>query len=317
MSDRFDWSDLAFASKKPLNELNATFIAAPRELSQARFRQLIKQYLPQGNIILGLAKEPYVLGLEEQPAFRMLTPSAVQLTIDKVNSASAHTLTILSYFQRDLPFIIEKLDIKKAVFINGSWYHAFHLRPEYYALTKRQINYELVTPFADEAEAKSYAANLTASAIPKSGEFTEQEMMALASRAGEQSLASSEHQTGVALGRKRGSKYELITTSFNRVVPYQTYAMHNGSIRERNFSPMNDLNYYDANHAEVELITAAAHDRINLEGTTLFINLLPCPTCARMFTSTEIAEFTYAQDHSDGYAVRMLERAGKTVRRFV
>jgi deoxycytidylate deaminase len=80
---------------------------------------------------------------------------------------------------------------------------------------------------------------------------------------------------------------------------------------------MNDLNHYDVNHAEVELITQAVRDHLDLAGTTLFINVLPCPTCARMLTSTDIAEFVYAEDHSSGYAIRMLEAAGKTVRRIV
>jgi hypothetical protein len=67
----FDWNELAFASKKPLNALKATFIAAPRELSAARFTQLVKEYLPKGNIILGLAKEPFVLGFENHLGFRL------------------------------------------------------------------------------------------------------------------------------------------------------------------------------------------------------------------------------------------------------
>jgi hypothetical protein len=36
-----------------------------------------------------------------------------------------------------------------------------------------------------------------------------------------------------------------------------------------------------------------------------------------MFTSTGIAEFVYRADHSSGYAIKMLEAAGKTIRRLV
>ena len=49
----------------------------------------------------------------------------------------------------------------------------------------------------------------------------------------------------------------------------------------------------------------------------MFINLMPCPTCARMLAMTDIEEFVYSIDHSDGYAVKMLEAAGKKVRRVV
>lgn len=312
----FDWSDLAFGSKKPINELKATFIAAPRELSAARFAQLIKEYLPTGNIVLGLAKEPYVLGLEDQPQFAVLQQPTVQGIIDKVNaSRSPHKIYTLSYFQRDLTYLLEKLSFTKAVFVRGSWYRAFHLRPEFYALVNRKLAYQLVSPFVDEAEAQQYAKTTKLAALPTQGTFSQQQLFDLASRAATHSYAYSEFQTGVALGKKAGSAYRLIATAHNTVVPYQTYAMHHGAAREVNFSPMNDLNYYDALHAEMQLLAHALHAGTPLAGTTLFINLLPCPMCARMLAQTDIAEFVYQQDHSDGYAIKMFELAGKRVRR--
>nr|AIA17188.1 Cytidine and deoxycytidylate deaminase zinc-binding region [uncultured bacterium] len=119
------------------------------------------------------------------------------------------------------------------------------------------------------------------------------------------------------MGVKKNGKYKLLATTFNPVVPYQTYAMHHGASREINFSPPHDLNHYDTTHAEVELVIKAQKEKIDLKGTILFINLLPCPTCARMLSRTDIAEFVYVQDHSDGYAVKMLEASGKKVRRLV
>jgi deoxycytidylate deaminase len=44
---------------------------------------------------------------------------------------------------------------------------------------------------------------------------------------------------------------------------------------------------------------------------------MPCPACARMLSQTDIEEFVYSIDHSEGYAVKMLEAAGKKVRRIV
>jgi len=103
----------------------------------------------------------------------------------------------------------------------------------------------------------------------------------------------------------------------NRVVPYQSYLLHHGAIHETMFAPANDLNFYDTNHYEVELLLDALHTKIDLTGATIFANVMHCPTCARMLSRTGIAEFVYAQDHSDGYAVRLLEAAGKKVRRIV
>jgi len=312
---RHDWTDLAFSSKKPLNDLNAIFIAAPRELSQARFKQLVKTYLPKGNLILGLAKESYVLGLEDQPQFRMLEAQTVEPIIAKVNAAKPkHTIATLSYFQRDLKHILEKLKIQKVLLINGSWKFLFHTQVPYYVLATSRIPYEQISPFTDEAEARAFESSVKLPKLPAAGALTEPEMLNLADQAAKHSFDNG-FQTGLALGRLHDAKYDLVATAFNRVLPYQTYAWHHGASRERNFSPMHDLNHYDTNHAEIELITRAVHNKLNLAGTTLFINLLPCPTCARMFMATDIAEFVYSEDHSAGYAIRMLEQAGKTVRR--
>lgn len=311
----FDWAELAFGSKKPINSLAATFIAAPREISAARFTQLIKTYLPQGNIVLGLAKEPFVEGFEGQAQFRTLQISGLQAIIDKINAASPkHKIYTLAYFQRELGFILDKITVKKAAFVNGSWHHDFHTQATYYTLVNRGIPYELVSPFASETEAAAYeAATITVPPTPI-GLFTAQQMMDHANLVAAQSFDNG-FQTGVALGRKKGTQYEFIAWAFNKVVPYQGYAWHNGAAREKHFSPMHDANYYDTIHAEVNLILQAQKHSLDLAGTTLFINLLPCPSCARMFTQTDIAEFVYAYDHSEGYGFNLLTKAGKKVTR--
>jgi deoxycytidylate deaminase len=313
----FDWADLAFGSKKPLRELRAIFIAAPRELSQARLSQLVKQYLPEGNIVLGLAKEPYVDGFEGQAQFKTLQPADAQKLITKVNAAKLpHKIVTLGYFQRDFAYILDKLDFKKVLLINGSWKHMFHTLPAYYLLATRHTPYELLSPFASETEARVYAERTPLTEVPQSGRFSDIEMLELAGKVATQSYDYG-FQTGVALGRKQGNKYELLATGFNRVVPFQTYAMHYGASREQHFSPVNDLNHYDTIHAEVDFILNAQKQGLDLHSTTLFINLLPCPACARMFTQTDITEFVYREDHSAGYAIKMLEAAGKKVRRIV
>ena len=82
-------------------------------------------------------------------------------------------------------------------------------------------------------------------------------------------------------------------------------------------SPVGDLNYYDTVHAEINLIIDAQKNHIDLKNTVLFINLLPCPHCARALCETDISEIFYTLDHSDGYAVALLEKSGKKVQRLV
>nr|AIA10734.1 cytidine and deoxycytidylate deaminase zinc-binding region [uncultured bacterium] len=319
----FDWAELAFGSKRPLSELNAVFIAAPREISAERFTQMVKQYLPKANIVLGLAKEAYVHGFEGQPQFKTLNVKTVDEIIARVNkSANGRKIATLKYFQRELPFILEKVKFSKIVLVNGSWQHVFHNSPAFYQLVNSHTPYELVSPFIDEKEAKK-AARMLERIIAKglnlkTGQVvSQQEASALATEAAKQSFDYN-FQTGAVIAKpvNKGS-YRVLAAVCNRVVPYQTYAMHHGASRETNFSPPNDLNHYDTVHAEVEALIQAQRHTTDLKESTLFINLLPCPTCARMLTETDIAEIIYSQDHSSGYAVKLLESAGKKVRRLV
>jgi deoxycytidylate deaminase len=324
VTTNFDWGELAFGSKKPLRELNATFIAAPREMSAARLTQLVKQYLPEGNIILGLAKESHVSGLEGQPQFGMLQATAVQPLTDKIAaSASKHKLYTLQYFQRETAYILEKVRFRRVLLVNGSWHHSFHLSPVYYTLANQRIDYELVSPFTDEAEARAFehaadsAIQKSLPAIPQTA-ISDIAMLQLANDIAKQSYDHT-HQTGVVLGKKRasgkGNGYAFLTSAYNKVVPFQTYAMLHGSLREQHFSPPNDLNFYDTNHAETMLLINAVKQGMSLAGATVFINLLPCPTCGRMLAETDISEVVYHLDHSNGYTLGILEAAGKHVRR--
>lgn len=316
----FDWSDLAFASKKPLKELKATFIAAPREISVKRFTQIVKEYLSSGPIILGIAKEDFVAGFEGQLQFKTLKQKTVQEIINKVNhSAVKHKVYTVHYFQRDLLPIVEKLNFKRAVFINGSWKYAFHNLEIYQLLIRQRLLYSLVSPFADEREAKAYAKKLGRklnTVIDTNKSWSEKDLIALTQQAADQSYDYN-FQTGVTLAKKQAGKYNLLAQAHNKVVPYETFAMHCGASREANFSPPHDLNHYDTVHAEVELMLTALKQKLSLKDASVFINLLPCPPCARMLADTDIKEVIYQNDHSDGYAVKLLEKAGKKVRRVV
>jgi deoxycytidylate deaminase len=327
----FDWTELAFASKKPVRSLKATFIAAPRELSTERFKEFVKEYLPKGNVVLGIAKEEYIDGFEGQPQFRTLKLEDVQELIDIVNRRKAipHHIYTINYFQRELPFLIDELNFSSVVLVRGSWQYMFHTSPAYYRLMQSKIKYVMTSPFTDETEAREYSKKIDR--IYERWEidyfhhdgYSEKAMFELAATAAKLSFDYN-FQTGLAIGRKIGSttendeqRYRALGVAYNEVVPFSTYAMHYGNVREIHLSPPNDLNYYDTNHAEVDLIVGAVKHKVDLTGTTLFINLLPCPTCARMLSKTDIEEIVYSVDHSEGYAIKMLEAAGKKVRRVV
>jgi deoxycytidylate deaminase len=327
MSDfELDWTKLAFSSKKDkISKLQATFIAAPREFSAERLKQLCKTYLAKGPIILGLAKEQYVEGFEDQPQFKMLRLTAAhQRVIDLVNTNSpVNKIYTLRYFQRETPYLFDALRFRHIALVNGSWKYTFHTQKPFAILAKKRATYEFISPFSNEAEAVQFEHDITTALFNTYAEpstkqhYSEPEMLEAAAATATLSYDYS-YQTGVALGKKvKTDTYKLLGTTFNKVVPFQTFAMHYGNSREKHFSPPNDLNHYDTVHAEVELLIRAQKEQWDLRGSTLFINLLPCPSCSRMLSETDIAEFVYAEDHSAGYAVALLEKAGKKVRRVV
>lgn len=321
----FDWNELAFGNKKPLNSLKATFIAAPRQMSSARFTELLKEYLPKGNILLGVAKEEYIDGFEGQPQFKTLALKDVQGIIDRVDKAGLpHKVYVLHYFQRELVPILQELKFQHVLLVRGSWRYSFHTRPEYYTIVKKRLPYTMISPFRNEDEAREYEKHMKSTFTEQlspddSVTYSERDMLELANKLAKASYDYS-FQTGAALGARlspRSNRYKYVAGGFNKVMPFQTYAMHYGAAREVNFTPPNDLSYYDAIHAEVKLLINAHRFGKDIRDTTLFINLMPCPTCSRMLAESDIAEVVYSIDHSDGYAVRMLEAAGKKVRRVV
>ena len=319
----YDWSDIAFSSKRSLQDVKAIFIPAPREISTERFIQLIKKYLPNGNILLGIAKESYIEGFDDQPQFKTLQLNNIQTIIDKVNRRSKNKIFTINYFQRELEYILKKVKFNNIVLVNGSWKYTFHTQAPYYVIANKKMNYEFVSPFTNENEAKFYETNtakkiLKEVALPPIGSLhTSEEMLDISNRSARCSYDYN-FQTGVALGKLQSNgKYRLLAYTHNKVVPYETYAMHFGASRELHYSPPHDLNHYDTVHAEVELIIRAMIQKINLKGTTVFINLLPCPPCSRMLSETPLSDIVYSEDHSGGYAIQLLEAAGKTVRRVI
>ena len=309
------WSDMAFGSKKPLKSLKAIFIAPSRQMSSVRFVQIVKKYLTLGNIVVAITSEDYIFGYDNQPQFKTLDKSVIENIIAKVNSSnSVHKITVLNCSQKDILDIYNSAKFKSVLLVNGSWQYSFHLRPEYYCLVNNAIPFEYISPFADENEAIEYdkSINFVDVDIKNNQIINEAEVMSIAIAARQDSFDTS-FQTGVALAEKVKGGYKIIQTYYNKTVPYRTFAWHYGAQRERHFAMPGDLTYYDTVHAEVLM----AIDGQSLDGKTLFIELLPCPNCARMLCETGITEIIYSLDHSDGYAVKLLEKAGKTVRRHV
>lgn len=312
-----EWATFTDSDKRSSRDMHATFVLAPRELSKARTTQLLKDLLASTHVIFGISQEDYVAGFEQQPQFAMLRPEDVLPFEQKVSSArSSHSLTVLIYPQSQVDEVIRAIRPARVIVVRGSYQHAFHRRSTHALLNKRAIPYELVSPFCDEDEAVEYLKRVE-TLLPDFKQNTGDEtvMFQVADVIAKRSFDYS-FQTGVVLAaRQNDGSYTAIDAASNEVVPYQTYALHHGNAREMHESSFQDTTHYDTIHAEMNLLVRAMRMGHSLAGKALFINLLPCPHCARVLAKTGIVELVYRTEHSGGYAVELFKKTGIKTRK--
>jgi len=311
------WEQLTSKNKKTLSGTRPILILGPRDISQARIQQLqtkIRTKLKTA-IVWGCLSDKFIPGLENSPQFKSLSLKKLTKALSKLNPEQQPS-TILVYPQRYIKYIIKEIQWSAVIGVNGSWHHAFHYRPEYCEISKKKLTYRLVSSFVNETEAKKYEAKIKKKMKFKEFEtkigqkFSDKKLMKLAECAAQHSFDWT-FQTGAVLARDG----VLLAAAHNRVVPYETFSFHHGASKEKQLAPLQDLNYFDTNHAEVELILQALEKKIDLAGTSLYINLLPCPICARMLVRSPIGTIVYQHDHSDGYGFKLLKQAGEKVKR--
>jgi dCMP deaminase len=308
-----DWNKLSKSKLSRLKSAQAVFIAGSRDMSPERISQLAQGIGSQTAIIWGCLKDQYIEGLEGSLQFKSL--QCKKLAAALAGAKVKHSVTILQYYQRDWRYLIRELNFSNTVLVNGSWHRMLHLRPEFWEMERRGISIKRISPFTGEKEAKAYAVKILGeyddeNQLFTGSDYSDSELMRLSTEVAKRSF-DWVWQIGAVLARDG----KPLLAGYNRVVPYESASMHHGSTREENFSPPNDQNHYDTCHAEMDLLIQAQRQNVDLKGTKLYINLLPCPACARVLARTDISEIVYENDHSEGYGFRLLSKAGKQLTR--
>lgn len=331
----YHWEKLSALQKKQLASQQAIIFLGSRNLSKQRITDLIKKFTHQHQLIFTCYKEPFISGFEHCPQFASLKLKKVQTVLDNFPAEIQNKVSILQYPKAYEKYLIKELKPSVVMIVRGSYQYAFHYTDTFYQLVKADLPYKLLSPFIDEQEAKQYEQAISQDIaqwlnqqlstkieqvidsqqvwqqlISKQKTFTDQQLMTLAKLSAKQSFDYT-FQTGAILAKKG----QLLMSAYNRVMPYQTAMLHLGSSKEQALGAPQDLNYYNCNHAEVEILLQAVKRGLDITDTSLYINLLPCPVCARMLANSPIAEIVYQHDHSDGYGHEMLRKAGKKVRR--
>lgn len=312
----FKWSELTGVEKKLLNQEDLIFIAGSREMSARRIGELFAYYIKKGNILWGCLEEDYIEGFKKQPHFRTLKVSKLEKTLQQFEKFKLkNQCSIVQYKQGDICEILEIIPLKRALFINGSWKIVFHRRPEFEVLSTKNIPYKLTSPFVDDEEAVNYSKKIRPELedlffYETDNVYSDHELMQLAHKISKRSFDYT-WQTGVVIAKEG----KVLVTGHNKILPYETYSMHNGTPPERDKALLHQVTHSDAIHAEINALVKALNSQIDLEGTSLYINLLPCPVCAKAIAESKVSEVVYENDHFGGYGKELLERMGKKVRK--
>jgi deoxycytidylate deaminase len=322
MAKLLDWDKLSDKDRKKVSKSRKlTFIAGPVRLSKRRITQIVTN-LANTSLLLGCLKDEEIPGLEGSPQF---WPLRLEELLKAAGSRSpcltaGGKAQVLHHFHKDIKYIIKELKPSKVIFVNGSWAGQIHYRSEYWQALDVGAKVELVSPFTSEREGKNYeqianSEQRIAKLYKKTKKYSDKELLGIAKK-----IAKASWDWIGQIGAVLAKKGRILAIACNRVVPYQAYQMHFGSIREKRHIPAQEmLETQLTNHAESEILEITRRQKINLKGTTLYINIFPCPTCAKMLSRTEIETIVYSQDHNLGndFGYKVLEMSGKKLKRIV
>lgn len=310
-----DWNKLSSKERRRIkNSHDLVFITGPMSMSRKRIKEVVAD-LKGKSILFGCLKDEEIPGLEGSPQFLPLRIEDLEKSLGR-NSK----VTILKHFHKDLKYIIRELIPSKVIFVNGSWEGPIHYRTEYWKALDMGAKIEIVSPFSSEREAISYekaiCAKLSTSALyKKTKKYSEKELMRLA-----QDISKYSWDWIGQIGAVFARKGKVLAVAWNRVVPYQSYQMHFGSPREAKQIPSQEmLETQLTNHAECELLEIARRRKINLKGSSLYINMFPCPVCAKILSRTDIERIVYSQDHNvaNDIGYKVLAKSKKKMKRVV
>lgn len=310
----YNWNTIEDLSE--LQHEKLIFISGSRDITTKRIGQIFKENISRGPILWGCFDEEFIEGFEDQIQFKTLSFKKLKSTLDKIEKLILpNNFSILTYSQKDLETILQSISFYKVRFINGSWKIVFHRRPEFKLIDEKQISYKLISAFSDEDEARRYAEKIELSfssedLFDQEETYSDSKLLEIADKVAKRSFDYT-WQTGCVVAKNGKIK----VCGHNRVLPYETYAMFHGSLREKWKSELNDLNNYDTIHAEMDVLTTALNNNIDISDSTLYINLLPCPNCARVLSRTGIKEVVFANDHYGSYAKELFQNSGIKVRK--
>jgi len=119
-------------------------------------------------------------------------------------------------------------------------------------------------------------------------------------------------QIGAVLVKNR----KIIARSYNQGVPNDNTPYQLGSIRDF-FKAGEKQDFSPTIHAEQKLISEAAKNGIQLQGTTLYLTHFPCSVCAKLIAYSGIKNLYFSEGASNLDGKKILELVGVKITRVI
>lgn len=287
-------------------ENNIVFIAGSREISFKRLKAIISAIPKDKKIAVGFFSSNFIEGMDGSLQFRTL-----KLTASINKYLTALNVNIIKYNYRDTGQILLQLNPLYTIFINGSWQYAFH-RTEFYnsVIVPQRLKYKQISPFLSENEAKIYCESILSKQPAIDLDFKSEKKYILKKF---KEIKSLSWDWNFQVGAFAVKENKIVEYGYNTVLPYESYALHFGSLREKKFSKSGDSNNHDTLHAEIYLFLRALNAKKNLNGADLYCNLLPCHNCALAIAKSGIKRVFYVYEYNSEHTKKILENSGKIV----
>ncbi|MBD3329771.1 hypothetical protein GF357_04740 [Candidatus Dojkabacteria bacterium] len=340
------WHKLSTKKKKYLSTANSALLLQSIPMTKRRVKEFLNNIDCKTELlILGVVgqNDTFVPGMEDSMQFRLATLDEVKQQLislfksnPKLKEQLEKKIVLLDYSYEVGKYVIRELKPKQIFWVNGSWRFSLHLRQEWWESYDLGVKIKRISPFANDNEAKSRAKKITAEnlnwltkkwKVNLDSDFAVDELKEFVQDISKLSWDWT-GQTGACLvheisGKNQtnsdskksddSSRFEVITWSHNVVVPFESYIMHKGALKELHRTPPGEnIELTQTNHAEVAAVLRAAEQGLNFENIDLVTSKFPCPVCARILADSPISRVYYSEGYSNGLGMMVLKGAGKS-----
>ncbi|HEQ65341.1 MAG TPA: hypothetical protein ENN64_00745, partial [bacterium] len=110
--------------------------------------------------------------------------------------------------------------------------------------------------------------------------------------------------------------YSVLGYGYNRVLPYEGYMLYEGSLREKNHTPVGqNLEYGETVHAEIDALLMCNLAGAKITDSILWTSKFCCPYCARSFAASPISAIFYRDEYTNDLSYSVLRAAGKVIKK--